>query len=246
VSFELTVQIDPYAVLGVDQAASLQVIRDAYRQKAKQHHPDAGGEAWAFRIVARAYEILSTERISQATQAEFRARPSQPAGGPAGDARPGPAAGAPRGGQAEMDGVRPGLRDPVGDPARVVDVEKLWIRYEIDHVWLLHEGSSEERFLSCCLNISWPDPSLASRAESLPDAEEILKKLTEAYDVVRRKIKVTGAWSEVQDHQFQGWLSYAGTQLAWNAFNKLHQELNDRGLSVKQWTRDMIIPRSWR
>jgi hypothetical protein len=238
-------QVDPYAVLGVDPGASLQVIRDAYRQKAKQHHPDAGGEAWAFRIVARAYEILSTERVTQATHAEFRARPSQPGGGPARDARPGPEKVAPRRNQTAEDGVRPGVSDPVQDPARVVAVEKLWVRYEVDHVWLLHEGSSEDRFLSCCLNISWPDPSLASRAESLPDAEEILKKLTEAFEVVRRKIKVTAARSEVRDHRFQGWLSYAGTQLAWKAFNKLHQELNDRGLAVKQWTRDMIIPRGW-
>jgi hypothetical protein len=142
--------------------------------------------------------------------------------------------------------VRPGVSDAVHDPARVVDVEKLWVRYEVDHVWLLHEGSSEDRFLSCCLNISWPDPVLASRAGSLPGAEETLRQLNEVFTLVRSHTPITNARSDVQDDRFQGWLSYASTQLAWQAFNKLHQELNARGLSVKQWTRDLIIPREWR
>jgi hypothetical protein len=142
--------------------------------------------------------------------------------------------------------VRPGVSDTVHDPGRVVAVEKLWVRYEVDHVWLLHEGSSEDRFLSCCLNIAWPDPNLASRAELLPTAEETLGQLTEVFALVRAQTPVTSARCDVQDHRFQGWLSYASTQLAWNAFNKLHQELNARGLSVKQWTRDLIIPREWR
>jgi curved DNA-binding protein CbpA len=258
VSFHLTVQIDPHAVLGVAPGASLQAIRDAYRTKVKQHHPDAGGEEWAFRIVAQAYEILSTERVSQATHAEFRARPTRPAK-PAWEARSGNEKEPPRQNQAEKesassgsppraaaDGVRAGISDPVHDPVRVVNVEKLWVRYEVDHVWLLHEGSSEDRFLSCCLNISWPDPTLASRAESLPGREEILHQLTEAYDAVRRHTPIAAARCETEDHRFQGWLSYAGTQPAWAAFNKLHQELNARGLSVKQWTRDLIIPRQWR
>jgi hypothetical protein len=254
----LTVQIDPHAVLGVAPEASLQVIRDAYRKKAKQHHPDAGGEEWAFRIVARAYEILSTERVTQATRAEFRTRPTQPAE-PAWDVRSEPeneapghdqaaaSAGAPFGSAARTagDGVRAGVSDPVLDPVRVVEIEKLWVRYEVDHVWLLQEGGSQDRFLSCCLNISWPDPTLASRAESLPGAAEILQQLTEAFEIVRGQIPVTGALCGVQDHRFQGWLSYAGTQPAWKAFNNLHQELKARGLSVKQWTRDMIIPRQW-
>jgi hypothetical protein len=259
VSFNLTVQIDPHAVLGIAPGASLHEIRDAYRRKAKHHHPDAGGEEWAFRIVAQAYEILSTARVTQATRAEFRGRPD-PTDVPAPEAphhaqqqpAPGAGAGAGAGGwsgaaaRAAADGVRPGVSDAVHDPTRVVDVEKLWVRYEVDHVWLLHEGSSEDRFLSCSLNITWPDPQLANRAGALPGAEAVLRDLTEAFEVVRQHVPVTGARCEVQDHRFQGWLSYAGTQLAWKGFNKLHQELNARGLSVKQWTRDLIIPREWR
>ena len=35
-------------------------IQKAYREKSKKHHPDLGGDEWAFRMVVRAYEILKT------------------------------------------------------------------------------------------------------------------------------------------------------------------------------------------
>ena len=52
--------LDPRTVLGVGPNASLDEIRDAYRTKSKKHHPDLGGDEWAFRMVARAYEVLKT------------------------------------------------------------------------------------------------------------------------------------------------------------------------------------------
>jgi hypothetical protein len=142
--------------------------------------------------------------------------------------------------------VRPGVRDAVHDPAKVVAVEKLWVRFEVDHLWLLQDGGREDRFLSCCLNISWPEPELTGPAGSLPDAADTLRKLTETFEQVRDQTAVINARSQVEDDRFQGWLSYASTQLAWTAFNTLHDALNARGLAVKQWTRDLIIPRDWR
>ena len=50
--------MDPRAILGVGPDASLDEIQDAYRAKAKKHHPDVGGDEWAFRMVVRAYEVL--------------------------------------------------------------------------------------------------------------------------------------------------------------------------------------------
>ena len=47
-------------VLGVGPNASLDEIQDAYRAKSKKHHPDVGGDEWAFRMVVRAYEVLKT------------------------------------------------------------------------------------------------------------------------------------------------------------------------------------------
>lgn len=45
-------------VLGVDAAASPEAIKAAYRQLAKQHHPDTGGNSETFARVASAYEVL--------------------------------------------------------------------------------------------------------------------------------------------------------------------------------------------
>ena len=58
-----TFQFDPNTILGVSSGASLKEIRDAYHQKSLKHHPDKGGDEWAFRMVVRAYEILSTARV---------------------------------------------------------------------------------------------------------------------------------------------------------------------------------------
>ena len=52
--------LDPRTVLGVGPDASMEEIHEAYRAKSKKHHPDVGGDEWAFRMVARAYEVLTT------------------------------------------------------------------------------------------------------------------------------------------------------------------------------------------
>jgi curved DNA-binding protein CbpA len=50
---------DPYKILGIDKTATADEVRDAYRRKAKETHPDlAKDDGAAFRKVKEAYDIL--------------------------------------------------------------------------------------------------------------------------------------------------------------------------------------------
>ena len=46
------------AVLGLDAGATAEAIKQAHRRLVKQHHPDMGGSAEAFRRVNEAYQRL--------------------------------------------------------------------------------------------------------------------------------------------------------------------------------------------
>ncbi len=49
-------------VLGVDRFAPTDVVRAAFRELAKQHHPDAGGDPDRWHILSRAFEQFEQER----------------------------------------------------------------------------------------------------------------------------------------------------------------------------------------
>jgi Ca-activated chloride channel family protein len=66
----MNIEIDPYAVLGVDQNATSEEIKRAYRQAARRLHPDVNqhnpGAAAQFQDVTVAYELLiDPEKRSQ-------------------------------------------------------------------------------------------------------------------------------------------------------------------------------------
>jgi curved DNA-binding protein CbpA len=48
-----------YAILGIKRDADEASVRSAYVQKAKQTHPDAGGDIAEFQEIAKAYAVLS-------------------------------------------------------------------------------------------------------------------------------------------------------------------------------------------
>lgn len=50
---------DLYALLDLQRDASTEDVKRAYRKKAREHHPDAGGDADAFKEVTHAYQVLS-------------------------------------------------------------------------------------------------------------------------------------------------------------------------------------------
>lgn len=50
---------DLYQLLGVPRDASQEDIKRAYRRRARELHPDAGGDEDAFKQITRAYEVLS-------------------------------------------------------------------------------------------------------------------------------------------------------------------------------------------
>ena len=49
---------DHYHTLGLRRRASQKQIKKAYRDLAKQHHPDKGGDPVRFQLIVTAYEAL--------------------------------------------------------------------------------------------------------------------------------------------------------------------------------------------
>ena len=51
-----------YKMLGVSPSASLEAVEQAYRQKAKLHHPDRGGDPDTMRALNEAYALIKKAR----------------------------------------------------------------------------------------------------------------------------------------------------------------------------------------
>ena len=53
---------DLYALLGVPATATVEEIRNGYKEKALLHHPDRGGDPFAWTRIAQAYDTLNGPR----------------------------------------------------------------------------------------------------------------------------------------------------------------------------------------
>src|SRR3954447_27036366 len=63
----------PWAVLGVDERAPLAEVQHAFRSRAKQTHPDHGGDREAFEELRAAYEAVRD--VAPRRRAPLRANP---------------------------------------------------------------------------------------------------------------------------------------------------------------------------
>ncbi len=234
--------LDPREILGVGGEASLQEIRDSYRDKAKRYHPDHGGDEWIFRVVCRAYEILSTARVAGRVSTDgpgYAPPPPSAASRPHVDPMKPPTA-ADTAKRAERTKV--GIHDTASDPARIVDVELFVVRYAITDPMQALLSSADERTLSCTLNLAWPGRGFVQVVN--PAAEDaILPMVTRAFEPLARKTRAIDSRGRVEDSRFAGWLSYPSHAKATEALQVLHRAFLDAGLGIYQWTREMTVPR---
>jgi hypothetical protein len=265
--------LDPRTVLGVGPDASLDEIRDAYRMKSKKHHPDLGGDEWAFRMVTRAYEVLKT---TAAVPGPLPWRsPHETDVGPHGQApdwssiwnnpngQPGStsvsgdtsdrAADRASGTSSDSEDDEPEaefheVRSPITEPdeLRTVDVELIWTRFEKEASGqLLSTQEGDDATLSVCMVISWPPHELIERASEFHSTGETLRSLIELFETLRGQKPVVAARSRIEDGQFVGWLSYVDVLTAQDAFLALRDKFQARGLRVKLYTRDERVPFDW-
>ena len=231
-------EIDPRDVLGLSSEASLAEIHEAFRAKSKKHHPDVGGDEWAFRMVTRSYEILSSQRVlhrfSAAERAEvapdlIRPQPQSPNAGQATAQR-------------EGEWVRKGVEDAQLPADKLVDVELFTLRYELDSP-LEFLQAPENRNLSCCMTLTWPSPERPEIDPKSKESAATLKVLVKLFGSMPRKSRAVSSWSRVTDGRFVGWLNYPTAIQAYQAFEYLHESLLAKGLGTKQRTREMFLSR---
>jgi DnaJ domain len=266
--------MDPRTVLGVGPDASLDEIRDAYHAKSKKHHPDMGGDEWAFRMVTRAYEVLKTTADTPAgprpwenpgadvpRQGEspgWTWAGSAPFGG-SGATSPPPrdfAESAEQSAETYEDGqshsTEAGAKAPITDPAelRTVEVELIWTRFEFEFKKdgprpMSSSQEDDDATLSVCMVVSWPPQDLVEDAAEFPSCGETLRTLIDRFEWVRGQESVVAARSRIEDGQFVGWLSYPDVLTAQDAFLNLRETFGKRGLTVKLQTRDERVPFDW-
>jgi curved DNA-binding protein CbpA len=241
------IDVDPADVLGVSQTASLGEIHEAYRTRVKKHHPDVGGDEWAFRLVTRAYEFLSNARVQARL---FQSNTPPPSNEPEFGFReyqqpPEPKHAPPPPPDNESVWVRAGVEDHVEAPISVVDVELFTIRYELESPLDILK-SAKNRNLSSCMNVSWPSHSPNGDDQEMAPDPDTLKILKKVFDALPKPTKAISSWSQVQDGRFVGWASYNSATQAHEAFEVFHRALQDKGLGARQVSRELYISRDSR
>jgi len=248
--------MDPRTVLGVGPDASLDEIRDAYHAKSKKHHPDVGGDEWAFCMVTRAYEVLKTTtdmpvpKPWEGPGAKVAPQGQSPGwtwGGSAPFGGPDATTAAPQSDFGESEGnPAEEAEAPIVDPAqlRTIDVELIWTRFELPGPTLALQAE-DDATLSVCMVVSWPRQDLVEDAAKFAFSGETLRTLIDRFEWLRGQNSVVAARSRIEDGRFVGWLSYPDVLTAQDAFLNLRETFGKRGLTVKLQTRDERVPFDW-
>ena len=271
-----TFQFDPNSILGVPSGASLREIRDAYHQKSLKHHPDKGGDEWAFRMVVRAYEILTTARVvnragdNPSSTVRPAPRPEPPTSraswsdtfrsansarssatsasgmGPKGPGGPSPSSEREATNLSGWGGApRPHTAQALAELARIVAVELLILRFELECSLDLFARSPEDRNLSCTLHITWPLEELAERKEPIVDAGKLLAAVAEAFKAKAVRKHALTKSSHTEGGRFTGWLTYPTAVMASEALEAFREAVVAHGMTVEKQVREMALPRQW-
>jgi hypothetical protein len=229
--------LDPAEILGISATASLQEIREAYRAKTKLHHPDKGGDEWAFRVVTKAHELMCTARVTGRVSEESRPKPAS-------EAPPNPFAPIdPRAAGKHAD--RQASPDVDVPPARRVDVEMLVIRFENENPLTFLLEAAEHRNLSCSVNLSWPSKTVDAGSILAAQEDQTLDTLQAAFDKATTSARAIAARSSADEGRFGGWLTFSSVSRAEDGFKLLRAALNDVGFGVIRTVREVSIPRTW-
>jgi hypothetical protein len=209
--------LDPYEILGLGRDASSKALKEAYYRQSRRYHPDQGGEEWVFRIVAKAYQVL------QARRPEVNSDPAD---------------------TGETSRIRPGVHDKGVEPGRIAAVEVVWRRYQVSDSLQLLSEPAHRRNLSGSVLVAWPDPGEPGLVMDGELREMVPKVLGAAVEDLRTRTAATSARSSGEDGRFEGRIDYPDGPTAGEAFKRFHAFLKARGLGVRQWSRDVSVPRN--
>ena len=100
---------------------------------------------------------------------------------------------------------------------------------DVSYVWLGQGVPEQDRFLSCSLNLTWPDVAKLDSLAAIPGQAEILATLGELFDATIIGTRAVSSRSRVEEGRFAGWLSYSSFDRSNKALQGLQHALGGGG-----------------
>ena len=124
--------------------------------------------------------------------------------------------------------------------ARIVVVELLILRFELECSIDLFIRSPEDRNLSCSIHITWP---VAELALVIPGDAKIHKRINEALKSKGVRKHALNKRSSIEDGRLDAWFTYPTAVMASEALEAFREAIVKSGLEVEKQVREMAIPR---